>query len=128
MIRRPPRSTRTDTLFPYTTLFRSPASLFGAVLNETGKYYVFLAVLALGMAATLHLLKSRIGRAFVAIRNNEPAAASLGIAVAPGKVLAFSWSGLSVGLGGRSEERRVGEEWVCQCSSMWSPYHKHKKE
>src|SRR3546814_17843105 len=27
MIRRPPRSTRTDTLFPYTTLFRSP---FGA--------------------------------------------------------------------------------------------------
>src|SRR3546814_9565310 len=25
MILRPPRSTRTDTLFPYTTLFRSPA-------------------------------------------------------------------------------------------------------
>src|SRR3546814_1947492 len=25
MIRRPPRSTLTDTLFPYTTLFRSPA-------------------------------------------------------------------------------------------------------
>src|SRR3546814_21100243 len=27
MIRRPPRSTRTDTLFPYTTLFRSVAFL-----------------------------------------------------------------------------------------------------
>src|SRR3546814_13627826 len=26
MIRRPPRSTRTDTLFPYTTLFRAPRS------------------------------------------------------------------------------------------------------
>src|SRR3546814_17735370 len=26
MIRRPPRPTRTDTLFPYTTLFRSPGS------------------------------------------------------------------------------------------------------
>src|SRR3546814_3142697 len=26
MVRRPPVSTRTDTLFPYTTLFRSPAS------------------------------------------------------------------------------------------------------
>src|SRR3546814_4392264 len=26
MIRRPPRSTRTDTLFPYTTLFRSRAA------------------------------------------------------------------------------------------------------
>src|SRR3546814_6709153 len=28
MIRRPPRSTRTDTLFPYTTLFRSEAAVF----------------------------------------------------------------------------------------------------
>src|SRR3546814_1491225 len=28
MIRRPPRSTRTDTLFPYTTLFRSPDSFY----------------------------------------------------------------------------------------------------
>src|SRR3546814_6256109 len=28
MIRRPPRSTRTDTLFPYTTLFRSLAKHF----------------------------------------------------------------------------------------------------
>src|SRR3546814_4194292 len=32
MIRRPPRSTRTDTLFPYTTLFRSAGGL--AVLVE----------------------------------------------------------------------------------------------
>src|SRR3546814_5011790 len=29
MIRRPPRSTRTDTLFPYTTLFRSKSKLAG---------------------------------------------------------------------------------------------------
>src|SRR3546814_3639264 len=29
MIRRPPRSTRTDTLFPYTTLFRSPVVEIG---------------------------------------------------------------------------------------------------
>src|SRR3546814_15292923 len=28
MIRRPPRSTRTDTLFPYTTLFRSAGASF----------------------------------------------------------------------------------------------------
>src|SRR3546814_1023974 len=33
MIRRPPRSTRTDTLFPYTTLFRSTG---GAVLRPDG--------------------------------------------------------------------------------------------
>src|SRR3546814_12373766 len=30
MIRRPPRSTRTDTLFPYTTLFRSLGALLDA--------------------------------------------------------------------------------------------------
>src|SRR3546814_16886928 len=33
MIRRPPRSTRTDTLFPYTTLFRSKDK-FGAEVGE----------------------------------------------------------------------------------------------
>src|SRR3546814_16990005 len=32
MIRRPPRSTRTDTLFPYTTLFRSDPAALSAVL------------------------------------------------------------------------------------------------
>src|SRR3546814_11600420 len=34
MIRRPPRSTRTDTLFPYTTLFRSTAKAAFAILAD----------------------------------------------------------------------------------------------
>src|SRR3546814_6542678 len=34
MIRRPPRSTRTDTLFPYTTLFRSLWSPIGKDVHE----------------------------------------------------------------------------------------------
>src|SRR3546814_4808275 len=34
MIRRPPRSTRTDTLFPYTTLFRSPLPWAGRGLRK----------------------------------------------------------------------------------------------
>src|SRR3546814_13970212 len=34
MIRRPPRSTRTDTLFPYTTLFRSLSPLLRQPLRE----------------------------------------------------------------------------------------------
>src|SRR3546814_8612733 len=34
MIRRPPRSTRTDTLFPYTTLFRSTGELYARDLAE----------------------------------------------------------------------------------------------
>src|SRR3546814_9213957 len=40
MIRRPPRSTRTDTLFPYTTLFRSPATI--------GTGYGFTCVMSSG--------------------------------------------------------------------------------
>src|SRR3546814_17936106 len=36
MIRRPPRSTRTDTLFPYTTLFRSAAGRAGLRLHRRG--------------------------------------------------------------------------------------------
>src|SRR3546814_14021153 len=36
MIRRPPRSTRTDTLFPYTTLFRSPRSAQHLVVDQIG--------------------------------------------------------------------------------------------
>src|SRR3546814_14335406 len=37
MIRLPPRSTRTDTLFPYTTLFRSALPLFRRRLSGWGK-------------------------------------------------------------------------------------------
>src|SRR3546814_14442742 len=37
MIRRPPRSTRTDTLFPYTTLFRSRLSRHGAGRTRDGQ-------------------------------------------------------------------------------------------
>src|SRR3546814_16504688 len=36
MNRRPPRSTRTDTLFPYTTLFRSPSTPTGNAVSFTG--------------------------------------------------------------------------------------------
>src|SRR3546814_14162611 len=37
MIRRPPRSTRTDTLFPYTTLFRSHTNAEVRELNEEAR-------------------------------------------------------------------------------------------
>src|SRR3546814_11170679 len=40
MIRRPPRSTRTDTLFPYTTLFRSPVSGIGRKDDVHGARFV----------------------------------------------------------------------------------------
>src|SRR3546814_15231045 len=37
MLRRPPRSTRTDTLFPYTTLFRSDGKAIAAGRRAIGK-------------------------------------------------------------------------------------------
>src|SRR3546814_1707467 len=40
MLRRPPRSTRTDTLFPYTTLFRSPLRELLALAERHGAWLV----------------------------------------------------------------------------------------
>src|SRR3546814_2184020 len=49
MIRRPPRSTRTDTLFPYTTLFRSVLMVIGMPVG-----------VALGIAGTLAIVMSNL--------------------------------------------------------------------
>src|SRR3546814_6617920 len=43
MIRRPPRSTRTDTLFPYTTLFRSQLYSYNRRLTALGGQMLRLA-------------------------------------------------------------------------------------
>src|SRR3546814_5821145 len=53
MIRRPPRSTRTDTLFPYTPLFRSPVlvragahTIFDAAIECRSRHAQIVAVVA----------------------------------------------------------------------------------
>src|SRR3546814_9101743 len=51
MIRRPPRSTRTDTLFPYTTLFRSAAVHFRSFPVGAEAYLSFNATLAAVLSA-----------------------------------------------------------------------------
>src|SRR3546814_9000283 len=58
MIRRPPRSTRTDTLFPYTTLFRSASITNCKSLISVGERVTrtALAVLLIFMAAAPALL------------------------------------------------------------------------
>src|SRR3546814_7505484 len=57
MIRRPPRSTRTDTLFPYTTLFRSREAEVVAAINAEHRNPLFLpgAALSPSLAATADL-------------------------------------------------------------------------
>src|SRR3546814_3672257 len=65
MIRRPPRSTRTDTLFPYTTLFRSIAVV--AYMMEPGDVKVvanrLVQLLELAKAGKLTPASAAAGKA-----------------------------------------------------------------
>jgi branched-chain amino acid transport system permease protein len=76
-------------------------SFFGIPLDsEVPKFYVFLLLTVVVVKATSNLMRSRFGRAFVAIRDNEASTASLGIYTARYIVLAFVWSGAVVGIAG----------------------------
>ena len=82
-------------------LLMPQSSFFGVTLDsEVPKFYVFLLLTVLVVKATSNLMQSRIGRAFVAIRDNEASTASLGIHTARYIVLAFVWSGAVVGIAG----------------------------
>ena len=78
-----------------------PPVLFGLSLqSQAALYYLFLIVAILLIAGTRNLLRSRVGRALVAVRENELAAAALAIPTARIITLAFAWSGLVVGTAG----------------------------
>src|SRR3546814_693410 len=79
MIRRPPRSTRTDTLFPYTTLFRSTAPSFGT-RSRTWPYEArtvkslpryLLIVLALAGDSTMRRFLAMAAGPVLAVRGAE---------------------------------------------------------
>src|SRR3546814_14108914 len=105
MIRRPPISTRTDTLFPYTTLFRSQYRSArrqeGQAQGRSGQEELnyFLPPLQGRAVRLASLLASRSGWESAASRGRDR----------------------------RSEERRVGEEWVSACRTRWSPVQETKK-
>src|SRR3546814_15055700 len=103
MMRRPPRSTLTDTLVPYTTLFRSydPLSVWPW---QTAVKAVFLDRVDI----VDHY--EREVRSPTA-RLKLPSVIALKQYVKPSQFPA------------RSEERRVGNECVSTCRSRWSPYH-----
>ncbi|KJC43220.1 branched-chain amino acid ABC transporter permease [Bradyrhizobium sp. LTSP857] len=63
-------------------------------------YFLCLAVLVLTIVGTLNLLRSPTGRAFVAIRDSETAARSMGINVALYKVKSFAISAAITGFAG----------------------------
>lgn len=76
-------------------------SLFGFVFDSERKFYY----LAMGFAAaavflTTSLMRTKTGRAFIAVRDNDLAAAFMGINVFKTKVLAFFLSSLYAGIAG----------------------------
>ncbi|HEY2619785.1 MAG TPA: branched-chain amino acid ABC transporter permease [Acetobacteraceae bacterium] len=85
------------------------ATLFGWALDtDRRRFYVFLALVVLIVAITDRLLRSRFGRAFLAIKDNEIAAAAMGIPTDRYIVLAFAWGGAVVGVGGAMLAISVG--------------------
>src|SRR3546814_12189876 len=114
MIRRPPRSTRTDTLFPYTTLFRShvPAAPRQAQRKRWRKgWRAGKARASCGILPRTHAHDAHHPGVHVIekMAMKRPVAERVG-----GEVE-------------RSEERRVGKECVSTCRSRWSPSHEKKK-
>src|SRR3546814_15643800 len=93
MIRRPPRSTRTDTLFPYTTLFRSMDQSEGGTDLPAGTAPP--PPPPQDHAADRVYPPAAMAEAREEFREEQ----------------------------GRSEERRVGKECVSTCRSRWSQYH-----
>src|SRR3546814_20832634 len=108
MIRRPPRSTRTDTLFPYTTLFRSLAAFYDQANNRLRLRFPLCGPsvfwLDRGVCTPLQFPSgmSLIDRKDRTMQN-----------IAEFRIIGRV----------RSEERRVGKECVSTFRSRWSPDH-----
>src|SRR3546814_14565641 len=122
MIRRPPRSTLTDTLFPYTTLFPSPLAV--GHVEEVG---VSAGVELIGPVQTHAALVEQVGQHPVDNRRAklrldvvaDDRNACLGETLRPYRIAGDEDGDV---VHERSEERRVGKECVSTCSSRWSPY------
>jgi len=77
------------------------ARLFGIALEGKSAWLAFMAVLsALAVAATWLIVSSRLGRAMVAVRDNEPLAIAAGIDPLKIRLFAFACSGALAGLAG----------------------------
>jgi branched-chain amino acid transport system permease protein len=68
--------------------------------QQTYIYYILLGVAIIGFYAAWNLARGRFGRAFIAVRDGEVAATSMGINTALYKVMAFGISALYAGIAG----------------------------
>src|SRR3546814_16627654 len=111
MIRRPPRSTRTDTLFPYTTLFRT---LLESEAQHVGHRESARVPEQFGDQEQCNQPGDKeadgVQEAVVAVHGDRTCDTE-------------ERCRREVVNGDRSDERRVGKECVSTCRSRWRPYH-----
>src|SRR3546814_14584361 len=129
MIRRPPRSTRTDTLFPYTTLFRSAGGGRGrdrGADRRRGRACTRIPLARAGRPALRRLREGDCGMSATAEKAAKPkvtiieaiakayhdAFADDPKVITLGEALADHEGGGIAKIPQRSEERSVGKEWV----------------
>src|SRR3546814_14296791 len=123
MIRRPPRSTRTDTLFPYTTLFRSVFRMTGARASATTSAAPNgdnIDAQNLTVPAEAGAIAKAITGAYLSSGGNAFSTRTASMIVQQH----FPPAPTTVGLeSGRSEKRSVGQECVRTCRSRGAPDH-----
>src|SRR3546814_16496114 len=111
MIRRPPRSTRTDTLFPYTTLFRSIVGVEFLIVSVRDRLTD----------------RTQVTQCQAIVLEANPDATVLVRTVPTAPDLARLVDGdffvicVRVIFFERTEERRVRNGWFVTCRSVWSP-------
>jgi branched-chain amino acid transport system permease protein len=86
----------------------SPAFPGANWLTSTPYYYLILALIALTIFANIRLRDSRLGRAWIAIREDEIAAASSGINLRNTKLLAFGAGAFFSGIAGIYHTAKLG--------------------
>jgi branched-chain amino acid transport system permease protein len=100
-----------------------PAQLFGfAIGGDVGLYYLNGVVAACMVVLALGIARSRFGRAFVAVRDDDVAAGMMGINVVQTKALAFMVGTFYAGVGGALWAyyiRFVGAEQFTLFNSIW---------
>ena len=85
------------------------AELFGIALDSPRPFYLLcLLVLVACVFGALNLLRSRTGRALIAVRDSETSAVSMGISLLRAKTIAFTLSGVFAGLAGALFAHRIG--------------------
>lgn len=91
-----------DTLTRGADGLRVPSARLGALVLSTdiARYYLVAAVAAVMVAAAVNLVRTRTGRAFLALRESEIAAEASGVPVATYRALAFGLSAFYTGVAG----------------------------